>query len=271
MERLIIFISGIFLFFLLGVNSAFAIIPDWNAGKIDSLFQSCAQPFTQTIHSVTSAKVPAGNYTVIYQWLMSDIPPSQQTNFSLWQTIQGATSATYNTPALTQSMYYVRRAKLKLCRVVLDSAFTNSCSVLFSPGGLSAVAYTNYSTNICAGNSTILSAAVSQGTTVVWSNGLVGNSITVSAAGTYFFTVSNINGCSAISNNLLVSVGSLPTDLNFDGITELTDFLIFNGHFGNVCSNCQDDFNGDTIVDNFDFLTLLANFNRSCGIPAPSH
>ncbi len=65
------------------------------------------------------------------------------------------------------------------------------------------------STSICAGSSTTLTASDCTGT-VIWSNGVTANSITVSSAGTYNATCT-VNGCvSAVSELQTIIVNPIP-------------------------------------------------------------
>ncbi len=63
-------------------------------------------------------------------------------------------------------------------------------------------------TTFCQGNSVTLTA--SAGSTYHWSNNATTSSITVSAAGNYVVTVTNANGCSAVSSATVVTVNPLP-------------------------------------------------------------
>jgi parallel beta-helix repeat protein len=56
-----------------------------------------------------------------------------------------------------------------------------------------------------------------------------------------------------------------PTDLNHDGVTNNSDYLIFAGQFGQSCPNgCSADFNHDGVVNNSDFLIFIGNMNQYC-------
>lgn len=63
-------------------------------------------------------------------------------------------------------------------------------------------------TTFCAGGSVTLTSSASSGN--VWSNGLVGQSITVTLAGSYYTTVTNGNGCMANSDTVTVTVNPNP-------------------------------------------------------------
>jgi large repetitive protein len=59
---------------------------------------------------------------------------------------------------------------------------------------------------ICEGESAQLSASFTLGGSYVWSNGATGQNITVTQAGTYSVTVTNLAGCSATSNPVVIEV-----------------------------------------------------------------
>ncbi|MCB0396847.1 MAG: hypothetical protein KDD36_09350 [Flavobacteriales bacterium] len=60
-----------------------------------------------------------------------------------------------------------------------------------------------------------------------------------------------------------VVVDTLPEDFNGDGVVSNIDFLIFLGKFGSACT-CLEDLNHDGFVTNVDFLTFLGKFGSSC-------
>ncbi len=67
----------------------------------------------------------------------------------------------------------------------------------------------NGSTVFCQGGSVNLTAT--GGSTYVWSNNTTGATLSANTAGNYFVTVTNANGCTAISNTIAVAVNALPT------------------------------------------------------------
>jgi hypothetical protein len=77
---------------------------------------------------------------------------------------------------------------------------------------------------VCNGNPVTLNA-VSSGGTIQWSNGAVGNSISVSTAGTYYAFESNGCGNSANSNSISITTGITPPApvLNVTGPITLCD------------------------------------------------
>jgi hypothetical protein len=65
-------------------------------------------------------------------------------------------------------------------------------------------------TALCNGSTTTLSTTPSAGGTIYWSNGATGNSITVSAAGSYSAREGNDCGFSPYSNTITITAGSPP-------------------------------------------------------------
>jgi hypothetical protein len=72
----------------------------------------------------------------------------------------------------------------------------------------SAAISANGVTTFCAGGSVTLVATT--GSSYVWNNGQITQSITVDTAGTYFATITNAAGCSANTNAITVTVNALP-------------------------------------------------------------
>ena len=64
-------------------------------------------------------------------------------------------------------------------------------------------------TTFCSGGSVVLYA--SGGTSYLWSTGATTASITATTSGIYYATVTNANGCSGISNSIVVTVIASPT------------------------------------------------------------
>ena len=75
--------------------------------------------------------------------------------------------------------------------------------------------------SICDGNNQVLQA--SSGSAYLWSNGAITPSISVNTAGSYFVTVTDINGCSATSSTTIVNV-----------ITPTNTGLVFHENMGTV-------------------------------------
>ena len=82
----------------------------------------------------------------------------------------------------------------------------------------SAAISANGSTTFCAGGSVTLVATT--GSSYLWNNGQITQSVTVDTAGTYFATITNAAGCSANTNAITVTVNALPNaDVTANGPT----------------------------------------------------
>jgi large repetitive protein len=98
--------------------------------------------------------------------------------------------------------YYVTVTDLNNC--VSDTAFitvvVDSLPVVtISPAG---------PINICQGATQVLTSSLTGGN--VWSDNSTGNTLTVSNAGTYFVTFTDGNGCSSVSNSVVVNTVTPP-------------------------------------------------------------
>lgn len=81
----------------------------------------------------------------------------------------------------------------------------------------------------------------------------------------YRCVITGCNGSCVITNlNAILTVNAMPTDLNHDGVTDVSDFMQFQQQYNLPCSGCPEDFNQDNLVDNYDFLELLGSYNQSC-------
>lgn len=239
--------------------------PDWLPGLITSGTQLCVPAQPGTILSVQNAQ-PLAGYSVAYQWKMSTDSLALQPGYSGWINIAGATQSSYTPGVISQTTYYVRLARLRRCRISPDSLYSNVCSIIVAPPVGQVIP--GGSTNFCTGDSVLLTAIHPIGAAITWNNGSTGSAIYVKVSGLYSFQFTSQNGCNGVSANIQkVTIGSLITDLNLNGITNDVDFLLFIGKFNQVCSNCPEDFNGDGIVDNYDFLVFATDFNRSCISP----
>ena len=86
---------------------------------------------------------------------------------------------------------------------------TNAVTTNFTVNALPTASITaNGATTFCQGGSVTLTA--STGTGYVWSTGETTGSIVVNASGNYVVTVTNANGCSAVSAPIAVTVNALP-------------------------------------------------------------
>jgi gliding motility-associated-like protein len=78
-------------------------------------------------------------------------------------------------------------------------------------------------TTFCQGGNVVLTA--NAGSTYLWSNGAQTQSITVTAGGSYYVTVTNASGCSATSTATTVTVNPLPTVAAITGATNVCSGL----------------------------------------------
>jgi len=135
-----------------------------------------------------------GSTGTAYQWQSSTSLNGTYTDIS------GATSATYNTPALSETSYYRCLITNGYCALQASSAVT--VTVNTSPtADISGV------TAICIGNNTELTA--SGGGSYLWSTGEDSTHITVGpdSTTTYFITVTNAAGCTA-TDSAVVTVNT---------------------------------------------------------------
>jgi hypothetical protein len=124
-----------------------------------------------------------------YQWKLNGV------------NIAGATGSTYS--ANTSGSYTVLVTNANGCSL-LSPAFTVASVTLPS-----ATITPASSPTFCQGESVVLSAPA--GSSYLWSNGAMTQSITVSQAGTYHVTVTNSSGCSVTSAPQLVVVNFIPS------------------------------------------------------------
>ncbi len=82
---------------------------------------------------------------------------------------------------------------------------------------------------------------------------------------TYRCIITNCSGRQVITNNTAtLTVTSLDSDINKDGITQVDDFNLLNTLYNNTCNNCPEDITHDGFVNNDDFLKLLGDYGKSC-------
>jgi hypothetical protein len=111
--------------------------------------------------------------------------------------------------------------------------YENGCSnvsdpitITVSPNPAPTILVTG-ETEFCEGESVILTAQLPDGqiaSSYTWSNGQVGQSITVTEAGVYTVTARNLNGCSRISEPTIIKVNPNPKPLvSANGALEFCD------------------------------------------------
>lgn len=119
----------------------------------------------------------------------------------LFSDLNGDTVGNYTTPGLTQNIYY-RILASNTCG--LDSTPAIKITSLPLPNPL----LTAIDSLICSGDST--EVCVSGNYAFTWNNGDVRNCIYAKAAGAYWVTASDANGCSAISDRAELSIHPIP-------------------------------------------------------------
>lgn len=98
-----------------------------------------------------------------------------------------------------------------------------------------------------------------------WSNGNNGTELINLTAGNYSLSVDDGAGCTMVQS---ISIGpdlecGCEEDLNYDGIVDVNDLLVFINQFGCV-NNCTSDFDDDGVVGTTDLILMLGAFNTSC-------
>lgn len=84
---------------------------------------------------------------------------------------------------------------------------SNTINVTVNPLPLASITALG-NTTFCSGNNVLL--APSQSTSYLWSNGSTIDTITVTESGKYKVTLTDSNGCSNVSNEIIVNVNALP-------------------------------------------------------------
>lgn len=146
--------------------------------------------------SLPPSPVSLGRDTVICQSSSFTLNAGTQTGVTyLWQ--NGATTATLQASASGQ--YWV--AVSNSCGTVRDTI-----NIIFSTQPTVAL---GNDTSICPGSSFTISETGSAGTQYLWSTGNTTNSLSISAAGTYWLRETNL--CGTASDTIKVSFRDLPT------------------------------------------------------------
>ncbi|MBK8564657.1 MAG: choice-of-anchor A family protein [Saprospiraceae bacterium] len=168
-----------------------------SAGTIGATQSGCSASFNPVLLTETAAPT-GGSGSFEYQWQSSP-------NNSTWTDISGATSQTYDPPAISTTTYYRRGARRSGCTTYLYSSSVtmtvNTTPTATIPG----------TPTICAGNSVSISAT--GGGTYLWSTGGTSATINVSPVTTTTYTVTvtaATGGCTATANGT-VTVNALPT------------------------------------------------------------
>jgi hypothetical protein len=104
------------------------------------------------------------------------------------------------------------------------------------------------------------------GVTAAWATNTITISGTPTASGTFSYSIPLTGGCGSVNATGTINVvGSCPTDLNNDVVTDVNDFLIFAPAFGTTnASASPTDLNSDGVTDVNDFLIFAPEFGTPC-------
>ena len=104
------------------------------------------------------------------------------------------------------------------------------------------------------------------GVTAAWASNTITISGTPTASGNFSYSIPLTGGCASVNGTGTINVVvACSTDFNHDGITDVNDFLIFAGAFGNTnVAATPTDINSDGITDVNDFLVFSGAFNEVC-------
>jgi uncharacterized repeat protein (TIGR02543 family) len=104
------------------------------------------------------------------------------------------------------------------------------------------------------------------GVTAAWASNTITISGTPTASGTFSYSIALNGGCGSVNATGTINVvGSCPTDLNNDVVTDVNDFLIFAPAFGTTnASASPTDLNSDGVTDVNDFLIFAPEFGTPC-------
>ena len=151
-----------------------------------------------TVNSLPSAVITTNGPTTFCQGGSVTLTASTGTTY-LWST--GATTASI--VINTSGNYDVTVTNANGC-----SSVSAPIAVTVNPLPVAAIT-ANGPTTFCAGGSVTLVATT--GSSYLWNNGQITQSITADVAGTYSATITTAAGCSAITNSITVTVNALPT------------------------------------------------------------
>lgn len=149
-----------------------------------------------TVNSTPNAGITASGSTTICQGDVVTLTASGGTNY-LWS--NGATTAAINAGTAGNYSCIVSNGTCSDTTTTIAVTVNAAPTASITAGG---------PTTFCTGDNVTLTAAGANG--YLWSNGATTQSITVSASGTYFVTVTGVNGCTANSNSIAVTVVAPP-------------------------------------------------------------
>lgn len=139
---------------------------------------------------------------------------------------------------------------------VITGTATNSFSIVNAP----SVTITG-NTILCPGGTTTLTA--SEAASYLWSTGATGNTIEVDTVGYYSVTITDANGCTAVSPVTEVTFHVLTGDFNADGLVSSLDLNLLLIKFGTDCT-CVIDITKDGRITLVDLNYFLLNFGATC-------
>jgi hypothetical protein len=154
-------------------------------------------PTTVTVNALPIAAIAANGSTVFCQGGSVGLTATGGSTY-LWS--NNATGATLS--ATTNGVYTVTATNANGCQ-----ATSNAINVTVNPAPVAAIT-ANGPTSFCQGNNVVLTA--SGNGAIVWTNAQTAQSITVSTAGSYAYTITGANGCSSTATPTVVAVGTLP-------------------------------------------------------------
>ena len=82
-------------------------------------------------------------------------------------------------------------------------------------------------------------------------------------SGAYSVTVKTLGNTASATASATV-VNSLPSDIDYNGVVNIQDFLIFSVNYGNSCTGCPCDINQDGVINISDFLLFSVAYAQSC-------
>ena len=154
-------------------------------------------PTTVTVNALPVAAIAANGSTVFCQGGSVALTASGGSTY-VWS--DNSTGATLSASA--NGIYTVTATNANGCQ-----ATSNAISVTVNPAPVAAIT-ANGPTSFCQGNNVVLTA--SGNGAIVWTNNQTSQSITVSTAGNYAYTITGANGCSSTATPTVVAVGTLP-------------------------------------------------------------
>lgn len=250
-------------------NNLFTIGPNSTYSNPSLITNRCSNTNNQFIFNTNRITIYAINYTTICEGDSVQLITQYTNGLSYqWYLVSNTKSGSILavTGEISSSFYATKSGEYLL--VVKDvlgaSCITNSITVTVNPNPIVTI-LANGDLSFCPGSNVILSAITSPFTNFLWSNGNTHQSISVTNTGSFCVIVTNPkDGCSSISPTISTALYNLRTDINVDGITDYSDYLLLIQQFNNSCSNCSEDIDLDGVVNNEDFLKLLGDYSISC-------